>query len=106
MNDRTRLDYGRQAQSWEELSEPVVSFMLDDGQIFGCPFFHLVGAQYLPEEQNLILVWPSGIVKVTGPKALEFYKDFAKGKGTWIKADGEGIMSVQVILPAPGQKQS
>ena len=36
--------------------------------------------------------------EVTGPKALEFYKDFAKGKGTWIKADGANIISVGVYI--------
>jgi hypothetical protein len=33
-----------------------------------------------------------------GPKTLEFYKDFAKGKGTWIKADGADILSVGLYI--------
>jgi hypothetical protein len=34
------------------------------------------------------------IIEIRGPKALDVYKDFAKGKGTWIKADGKEILSV------------
>jgi hypothetical protein len=97
MSDRTRLDYGQQVHCWEEASQSVVSFILDGGQVFGCNFFHLVSAHYLPETEQLLLQWPPGIVEITGPKALDFYKDFAKGKGTWIKADGKDITAVRAV---------
>jgi hypothetical protein len=99
MSDRTRLDYGRQDECWQESQEPVISFVLDSGEVFGCNFFHLVQAHYSPTEQRLLLQWPPVLVEITGPKALDFYKDFAKGKGTWIKADGVDILSVILQLP-------
>jgi hypothetical protein len=60
MSDRTRLDYGQQVHCWEEASQSVVSFILDGGQVFGCNFFHLVSAQYLPETEQLLLQWAYG----------------------------------------------
>jgi hypothetical protein len=78
----------------------VSSFILDSGEVFGCPFFNLVRAEYSPGAQQLLLEWPPGIVVITGPKALEFYKDFARHHGTWIKADGTDIQSVILNVPA------
>jgi hypothetical protein len=49
---------------------------------------------YSPDTQRLLLQWPPGVVEITGPKTLDFYRDFAKGKGTWIKTDGVDILSV------------
>jgi hypothetical protein len=36
---------------------------------------------YSPDTQRLLLQWPPGVVEITGPKTLDFYRDFAKGKG-------------------------
>jgi len=94
MNDR----YG-ETHCWEERSEAVSSFILDSGEVFGCPFFHLVRAQYSPGGQLLLLEWSSGVVAITGPKTLEFYKEFARQHATWIKADGKDIQSVTLIRP-------
>jgi hypothetical protein len=79
------------------VQHPVVTFVLDDGQIFGCNFFHLISAHYFPDKQSVLLRFPSGIAEIIGPKALDFYKDFAKHKASWIKADGEGIVSVTLV---------
>jgi len=38
-------------------------------------------------------------VRIQGPQALDFYKAFAKGSGTGIKANGADILSVQLIQP-------
>jgi hypothetical protein len=97
MSDKSRLDYGQVASCWEESQDPVVSFVLDDGRVFGCPFFHLVDAHYLPATEQLLLRWPSGIVEIRGPKALDFYRVFSKGKGTWLKADGSDVVSVTML---------
>jgi len=78
----------------------VSSFVLDSGKVFGCPFFHLVRAQYSPDEQLLLLEWSSGVVAITGPNTLEFYKEFARQHATWIKADGKDIQSVTLIRSA------
>ena len=42
---------GQQVHCWEEASQPVVSFILDGGQVFGCNFFHLVSAHYALENE-------------------------------------------------------
>jgi hypothetical protein len=82
---------------WEERSEPIVSFVCADG-VLGFPFSHLLATRYVEAEQLLTLQWSSVIMEIRGPKALDFYKDFAKGKGTWIKADGKEILSVTMTL--------
>ena len=71
----------------------LTTFVLDSGATVGFAFHHLVAAQY--DNEQLLIQWPPGTITITGPKALEFYKDFAKGKGTWIKADGQEILSVR-----------
>src|SRR5271165_3414127 len=90
-------EYGRK-QCWEEQQEPIVSFCCDDGAICGFPFLHLSVARLT--DDLLSLQWPGAVIEIRGPLAGEFYKDFAKHRGTWIKADGESIVSVKMfILP-------
>jgi hypothetical protein len=39
----------RGTDAWETTTgEPVSSFILDTGEVFGCQFFHLVSACYTP----------------------------------------------------------
>jgi hypothetical protein len=52
----------------------------------------------------LSLQWPGAVIEIRGPLAGEFYKDFAKHRGTWIKADGESIVSVKMFSPAEQAK--
>jgi hypothetical protein len=100
MNTTGRLQDLVGSESFEHTSnEPVVSFVLDNGEIFGALLSHLTDARYHPETEKLVLRWPVGIVEVRGPKALEFYKAFAKGRGSWAKADGADILSVTFIAP-------
>jgi len=96
MSDR----YG-QTTCWEERTEAVSSFVLDGGRVFGCPFFHLMRADYDPDSQELSLQWPPGIVVITGPKTLDFYKEFARQHATWIKADRKDIQSVILLVYCP-----
>jgi hypothetical protein len=44
-----------------------------------------------------------GTIVVTGPKALEFYEQFANHRATLIKADGKDILSVRMHLNARRQ---
>jgi hypothetical protein len=83
------------SEAWAPATEPVITFSLDNGRVIGFPFSHLVKAEY--STAGLVLHWPTDMVEITGPKALEFYKDFAKGNGTWVKADGTDIESVRLI---------
>jgi hypothetical protein len=39
-------------------------------------------------------------VRIQGPRARDFFRAFAKGSATAIKANGADILSVQVILPS------
>ena len=84
-------------QCWEEQQEPIVSFCCDDGATCGFPFFHLSVARLT--DDLLSLQWPGAVIEIRGPLAGEFYKDFAKHRGTWIKADGESILSVKMFSP-------
>jgi hypothetical protein len=99
MNDKSaprrslREEYGGHLACWEERSEPIVSFVCAD-VVWGFPLSHMLAARYVDADQLLTLQWSSAKIEIHGPKALDFYKDFAKGKGTWCKADGKEILSV------------
>jgi hypothetical protein len=76
-----------------------VSFVCDSGEIYGFPFFSLQAASVDAEGQTLILQFQGAIIEIRGPKVLEFYKVFAKGHASSIKADAESILSVKVHVP-------
>jgi hypothetical protein len=94
-----REQYGRVTHAWEEEQAPIVTFVCDSGEIYGFPFFGLQAARMDVKSQTLTLQFPGSMTEILGPKVLEFYKAFAKGRASWIKADGEGILSVQVHVP-------
>jgi hypothetical protein len=81
-------------QAWTTKTEPVVTFVCDSGKVVGFPLFHLAIAQYDPDQHVLMLRFSSGVVIIQGAGALAFYKDFAKGKATWIGTNHEEILSV------------
>src|SRR5271165_6007895 len=107
MSDRTRLDYGRQAEAWESSTDPVISFVCLDSageeEVWSFPFFHLTVGKCKGE--LLSLQWGQTLVLVEGPKARAFHREFVKGKATWLKADGEGITSIQVLQPKANESQ-
>src|SRR5258708_5806321 len=88
-----RLDYGRQTNSWEERSEPIVRFWIG-GQWLLFPFFSFIGGAYAPEEESVSLAFAVGTVVITGPKAGDFCSAFCGHKATLLKADGHEIVSV------------
>jgi hypothetical protein len=95
-----REQYGQKTNlAWEEEPAPIVTFVCDSGEIYGFPFFGLQASRIPPEGQALTLQFPGSITEIRGPKVLEFYKAFAKGRASWIKADGDGILSAQVHVP-------
>jgi hypothetical protein len=68
--------------------------------VLGLSVFQSYGRPVHPEPgaiDSLLVVRHSGI---TGPKALEFYDDFANHRATLLKADGKDILSVKLILNA------
>ena len=87
------------APCWESEHEPVITFFTDKGDEWGFPFFGLLAAQYTPRDQTLALQWQGAQVRIQGPRARDFFIAFAKGSATGIKANGEDILSVEVILP-------
>src|SRR6202030_2456127 len=89
------------AACWESEHEPVITFFPDNGDEWGLPFFGLLAAQYTPRDQTLALQWQGAQVRIQGPRARDFFMAFAKGSATGIKANGEDILSVEVILPPP-----
>jgi hypothetical protein len=99
MNTTGKLSDLAGSDAYEQVAEPVASFVCDTGEIFGALLSHLGSAYYTPQTEKLVLRWPVGTIEVTGPKALEFYKAFAKGRGSWAKADGADILSVTFIAP-------
>jgi len=87
------------APCWESEHEPVITFCTNGGDEWGFPFFGLLAAQYTPRNQTLTLQWQGAQVRIQGPRARDFFMAFAKGSATGIKANGEDILSVEVILP-------
>jgi len=84
---------------WESEHEPVITFFTDDGDEWGFPFFGLLAAQYTPRDQTLALQWQGSQVRIQGPRARDFFRAFAKGSATGIKANGADILSVELIQP-------
>jgi hypothetical protein len=100
-----REQYGQKTNlAWEEEQNPIFTLVSDDGEIWGFPFFALTAAKLAGP--LLTLQWPGAIVEIKGPKTLEFYKQFSKHKATWIKADSEGILSVQVHVPTEQEPET
>ena len=87
------------APCWESEHEAIITFFTDDGDVWGFPFFGLLAAQYTARNQTLALQWQGAQVRIQGPRAHDFFMAFAKGSATGIKANGEDILSVEVILP-------
>ena len=87
------------AACWESEHEPVITFFTDDDDVWGFPFFGLLAAQYTARNQTLALQWQGAQVRIQGPRAHDFFMAFAKGSATGIKANGEDILSVKVIVP-------
>jgi hypothetical protein len=87
------------AACWESEHEPVITFFTDDDDVWGFPFFGLLAAQYTARNQTLALQWQGAQVRIQGPRAHDFFMAFAKGSATGIKANGEDILSVEVLLP-------
>ena len=87
------------APCWESEHEPVITFCTNGGDEWGFPFFGLLAAQYTPRNQTLTLQWQGAQVRIQGPRARDFFRAFAKGSATGIKANGADILSVQLIQP-------
>jgi hypothetical protein len=87
------------APCWESEHEPVITFFTDSGDEWGLPFFGLLAAQYTPRDQTLALQWQGAQVRIHGPRARDFFRAFAKGSATGIKANGADILSVELIQP-------
>ena len=54
-------------------------------------------AFYDPKLERLLLVWAGGTVSVFGPKASEFYGEFARNEATLVRK-GPGITKVEFRL--------
>ena len=71
-----------------------MSFVLDVGRVVGFLLLHLVIADYDPEQEQLLLHWPPGVVTITGPEAFGVLQRFLQAEGDILKADGNEILSV------------
>ena len=65
----------------------------------GLSVLRLAGGQYTPRNETLALQWQGAQVRIQGPRARDFFRAFAKGSATAIKANGADILSVQVLIP-------
>src|ERR1700686_3304423 len=79
--------------------EPIITFCTNDGDEWGFRIFGLLAADCKPRDQRLALQWQGAQVRIQGPRTRDFFMAFAKGSATGIKANGEDILSVEVILP-------
>jgi hypothetical protein len=93
----------RSSVPWEEQQVDIVRFWTDSGDCWGFLFHHLTGTYYSAKYQRLLIDWALGTIVVTGPKALEFYDQFANHRATLVKADGKDILSVRMHLNVGSQ---
>jgi hypothetical protein len=92
--------YGPKQSSlpWEEQEAEIVRFWTDSGECWGFLFHHVSGTFYSAREERLLIDSALGTIAVTGPKALEFYEQFANHRATLLRADGKAILSVRMHL--------
>ena len=88
----------RRSQAWEPGSPEIVRFITDEGASYGFMWHALIFGAYVPEHESLFLQYGTGTIIITGPKAEEFWEDFAQRKTTSVKADGVDILSVTMSL--------
>jgi hypothetical protein len=91
--------YGKR-DCWKKSSAPLVRFWTGDTSCWGFPFFAVMGTEYLPEQERLLIYFGLGTVTILGPKVEEFYDDFCNHRATSLKADGKEIVSVEIDLNA------
>jgi len=89
--------YGK-PNCWEKSSAPLVRFWAGDTSCWGFPFFGVVGTEYVPEQERLLIYFALGTIIVLGPKVDEFYDDFCNHRATNLKAHGKEIVSVEIDL--------
>ena len=88
----------RRSQAWEPGSPEIVRFITDEGASYGFLWHALIFGAYVPEHESLFLQYGTGTIIITGPKAEEFWEDFAQRKATSVKVDGVDILSVTMSL--------
>ena len=88
----------RRSQAWEPGSPEIVRFITDEGATYGFLWHALIFGAYVPEHETLFLQYGTGTIIIAGPKAEEFWEEFAQRKATSVKADGVDILSVTMSL--------
>jgi len=88
----------RRSQAWEPGSPEIVRFITDEGASYGFLWHVLIFGAYVPEHETLFLQYGTGTIIIAGPKAEEFWEEFAQRKATSVKADGVDILSVTMSL--------
>ena len=88
----------RKSQAWEPGCPEIVRFITDEGASYGFLWHVLIFGAYVPEHETLFLQYGTGTIIIAGPKAEEFWEDFAQRKATSVKADAVDILSVTMSL--------
>jgi hypothetical protein len=75
-----------ETKCWEERTEAVSSFALDGGRVFGCPFFHLMRAEYaLSDYEYVAKLAKAGFdnidIEPTRVYSIEDARAFLSGQG-------------------------
>ena len=89
--------FSRGSEAWKEQSDPIFRFWAA-GDWWGFRFFSLTASRYFGHKETLCLYWPLGTVVITGPKVLDFYAGFCGHRAACLKADGEDIKVLNLIL--------
>lgn len=91
---------------WERVRTPLVQFIADAGDVGVPGFLHsrLEMAFYDPKLERLLLAWSGGTVSVFGPRAGEFYGEFARNEATLVRK-GPGIDRVEFRLSEPAEEE-
>jgi hypothetical protein len=74
----------RKSAAWEPGSPEIVRFITDEGVCYGFLWHALILGAYIPEHENLFLQYGTGTTIITGPKAEEFWDEFAQRKASSI----------------------
>jgi hypothetical protein len=89
--------FSRSSEAWKEQStRSFGSGQRETGG--GFPFFSLSASRYFGEKETLCLYWPLATVVIAGPKVLDFYAVFCAHRATCLKADGNDIKVLNLIL--------
>lgn len=88
---------GRKEKAFDKRQEPIIRFLLDDGDWLGMPLFRQVKVKYIKEHSAVLFMFDSENIVVAGPQALALHVAYCAHWAQDIRSDGKGIVSVRTV---------